>query len=142
MSEKNSLHQAFLETKYVISPNQYHKKPVEIRIGNELTDLDIYPAFKSFGFLTAWNPLPHILTDEKNIVRNQELKFEIENLGYHVFDGIGISKDELWQEASFFILNIDLETLNKLAENYGQLAFVFGQKYSLVGLTYTTMSNK
>jgi hypothetical protein len=136
MSVENNFHQAFLETKYVILPNQYHKEAIKIIIGKELTELDVYPDFKSFGFLTAWNPLPNILTDEENILRNQELKVDIENLGYYVYDGFGVSKDELWQEASFFILNIDLEILKVLSKKYGQLAFVYGQKYSLSGLIY------
>jgi hypothetical protein len=134
----SDLHKAFLQTNYKVLPNKYCQHAITIQIGKELSELKVFTDYKSFGFLTAWNPLPAILTDEENKLRNQELKAEIANLGYEVYDGIGISKDLTWKESSFFILNIDLKTLSGLAKKYGQLAFVYGQEYSLSRLIYVS----
>lgn len=136
MEISNDLHQAFLQTNYKILPNKYCKNTISIQISKELPELRVFPDYKSFGFLTAWNPLPNILTNEENKARNLKLKSQIEKLGYCVLDGLGVSKDQSWQEPSFFILNIDLKTLNGLAKKYGQLAFVYGEIDSLVKLIY------
>lgn len=105
---------------------------------------EIIPKFdylNSWAFLTAWNPLPEILSEAENKHRNLELEEDIRvlNLKYHL--GVGISENEKWQEDSFFIENCTEEIAVKLAMKYGQLAFVFGEINKPVSLVYTQKCN-
>ncbi|WP_293892287.1 DUF3293 domain-containing protein [Flavobacterium sp.] len=123
------IHQAFLGTTYkVLNPT------IDIKINTKITVLN---HLNSWAFITAWNPLPEILTLEENKNRNNQLGQDINNLGLKYCLGIGISEDELWSEESFLIENITLEKTHELAVKYGQLAFVFGQKNGDADLVYS-----
>lgn len=123
-------HQAFLNTTYSVKGNYNFDIKVNCII-DKANHLD------SFAFITAWNPLPEILSFEENQNRNIELKKDVENLNLKCVDGIGVSDDGKWSEESYFIENISLEKANELAKKYGQLAFIFGYKNNKAGLVYT-----
>ena len=76
----------------------------------------------------------HFLSDEldtyvTNHSENEpELLAQLNAANYETYPGIGISKDEKWSEASFFIVNIDLEAAHSIASQFGQLAFLYGDR--------------
>jgi hypothetical protein len=99
--------------------------------------LSEYSRINTWAFITAWNPLPKILTKLENNIRNNQLKIQLNEEGFIFHLGVGISKNEDWSEDSFFIENIDLETANDLSLKYGQLAFLYGDKLNGNQLIFT-----
>jgi hypothetical protein len=117
---------AFKDTDYIV--NIKHNETITINVDKVNLNLDraIKP-HKTWAFITAYNPLPKILSDSENTARNSNLKQDIESLGFQLFTGYGIAKDKSWKEESFFITGIDKENAIKLGVKYGQLAIVIGQ---------------
>jgi hypothetical protein len=128
------MEQAFLETNYIILIDE----PIVLKIG-ELPEemIQRFPTLKTWAFITAWNPLPDIYEKEENDKRNAQLKDILEQNGFVVHPGIGISKQEDWSEESFFIENIDLESANAYSSKFGQLAFVYGDRENGNQLVFT-----
>lgn len=126
---KEETHQAFLETVYTVLTNPNF----DIRI-NEIVKGK--SSLASWAFITAWNPLPQIVSLEENKQRNKKLENDLNQLDLIYTNGIGVSKDGLWSEESFFIENISLDKARELAVKYGQLAFVFGYKNNKAVLVY------
>ena len=127
---KEETHQAFLNTIFKVKGIYNFDIKIDCLI-EKANHLD------SYAFITAWNPLPVILSLEENRKRNQELENELISNGMDYSQGIGISADGNWSEESFFVENISIEKANELAKKYGQLAFVFGYKNNKAALTYT-----
>jgi len=126
---KEETHQAFLETVYTVLTNPNF----DIRINEIVNEKS---SLASWAFITAWNPLPQILSLEENKQRNKKLENDLNQLDLIYTNGIGVSKDGLWSEESFFIENISLDKAKELAVKYGQLAFVFGTKNNKAALVY------
>lgn len=130
----DSLHQAFLDTHYTV-----HLEPdITLHIGGSNTNLlTALPHLTSWAFITAWNPLPNILNVEENLARNKLLRARLEQEGYVIQEGTGISADGTWAEASFLIENITLTDAHTMAKGFGQLAFVYGDREKGNELVYT-----
>jgi hypothetical protein len=124
------IHQAFLNTTFRI----FSVPVIDIKINKITPELN---HLNYWAFLTAWNPLPEILSEAENKRRNLELEEDFKALDLIYHQGIGISEDGNWQEDSFFIENCSEEKANELAEKYGQLAFVWGGKNKDASLIYT-----
>jgi len=122
-------HQAFLETVYTV----FNNPNFDIRISEIVVEKS---SLASWAFITAWNPLPQIVSLEENKQRNKKLENDLNQLDLIYTNGIGVSKDGLWSEESFFIENISLDKARELAVKYGQLAFVFGSKNNKAALVY------
>jgi hypothetical protein len=132
------MHQEFLETDYIVFKNQLFENDVILKI-NQIADY-IYFArddLKTCAFITAWNPLPEILTLDVNKSRNLEMKNDLIAKGYNFHDGIGVSADKTWSEESYLIENIDQNAANEIALKYGQKAFVFIDADRITKLIYT-----
>lgn len=123
-------HNAFVNTTFKVLLNPNFDIYID-KIVPEVQNLE------SWAFLSAWNPLPVVLSLEENKGRNQNLEMEIISSGYKYCHGIGISADKKWSEESFFIENISLDKTNEWAVKYGQLAFVYGEKSEKAQLVYT-----
>lgn len=127
---QQQIHQAFLNTTYKVVSN-----PVfNIKINEVVPEIS---ELTNWAFITAWNPLPDILSIEENRVRNLDLEEDIKTLGLKYKPGIGVSEDENWSEESFFVENISKNQIQDLAIKYGQLAYVFGSKNEKAALIYT-----
>jgi hypothetical protein len=130
----NEIEQAFLETSYII----HLQSDIVLKIGEMPADLlEHLPLLKTWAFITAWNPLPDILSKAENEQRNEDLQQYLLDRGYSIHKGIGISKDQSWAEESFFIENIELEDARTASAQFGQLAFVYGDKDSGNQLVFT-----
>lgn len=122
--DSNQIEQAFLETNYIA---EIENNPIVLKIGETPENLiQRFPKIKTWAFITAWNPLPDILTKSENDIRNNQLKVQLKEEGFIFYPGVGISKNEDWSEDSFFIENIELETANDISLKFGQLAFLYG----------------
>jgi hypothetical protein len=125
-------HETFMSTNFIIVKNDIFIDSVILKIG----EIHILPAnIRSWAYITAWNPLPTILTFEENVSRNNNLLNDLTNRGYKFHLGKGVSADGEWEEESFFIENINKATALELAIKYGQMAFVYGiinQKAELI----------
>jgi hypothetical protein len=130
---------AFRATNYIILKNKVFSKDLILNIGivNEISEV---VTLKEWAFITAWNPLPEILSFEENVERNNILKEELLSLGYVCHLGKGVSSDGQWQEESFFIENIDKLAALAISNKYGQLAFVHGVLNKEAELVYSTFS--
>lgn len=127
---QEQIHQAFLDTTYkVISTPSFN-----IKINTIIPETQ---HLNSWAFLTAWNPLPKVLSDIENKKRNQQLEGDLKSVSLIYCKAIGISEDEKWSEESFFIENISKEQIHFLAVKYGQLAYVHGIKNEKAQLIYT-----
>ncbi len=130
----NEIEQAFLETQFVI----HLQSDIVLKIGELPSDLLVHlPMLKNWAFITAWNPLPDILSKAENEQRNEDLQQYLFDRGYSIHKGIGISKDQSWSEESFFIENISLEDARAASAQFGQLAFVYGERESENRLVFT-----
>lgn len=135
-------HQAFLETLYTVKKSDMIPEVVVIRIGNHASELEaIMPHLNSWAFITAFNPLPEILSHEENLQRNKNLMTFLIGGNFRLHPGVGISGDGRWQEESFLIENIDREEAKSIAKQFGQLAFVWGRRNECAELVYTSVSN-
>ena len=132
--QSTEIEQAFLETSYII----HLQGEIVLRIGEMPADLlKQLPSLETWAFITAWNPLPDILSKAENDVRNAALQRHLIDQGYTVHNGIGISKDQSWSEESFFIENISLEDARQASAKFGQLAFVYGDRETGNQLVFT-----
>jgi hypothetical protein len=130
----NEIEQAFIETQYVI----HLQSDIVLKIGEMPADLfEHLPLLKTWAFITAWNPLPDILSKAENEQRNEDLERYLLDRGYNIHKGIGISKDQTWSEVSFFIENIELEDARLASMQFGQLAFVYGDRNNGNQLIFT-----
>jgi hypothetical protein len=121
--DSTQIEKAFLETNYIVQI----ENPIVLKIGEIPKQLlQNFPLLKNWAFITAWNPLPDILSQSENDFRNNQLQVQLKEDGFIFHSGIGISKNEDWSEDSFFIENIDFETANAISIKYGQLAFLYG----------------
>jgi hypothetical protein len=116
---------AFKSTDYIILKNEKFSNDVVLKIGI-INEINSDESIKEWAFITAWNPLPEILSLEENLERNNALLTELTSLGYGCHVGKGVSSDGKWEEESFFIENIDRDTGISISNKYGQLAFVYG----------------
>ncbi len=128
---------AFKSTDYIVLKNEIIPSDVILKIGI-VNDINGITKISEWVFITAWNPLPEILSDAENIKRNNELFNELLSLGYVCHLGKGVSSDGKWQEDSFFIENINRNTALSLANKYGQLAFVYGTLNTAAELVYSS----
>jgi hypothetical protein len=130
----NEIEQAFLETNYIV----HLQSDIVLKIGEMAADLvEHLPLLKNWAFITAWNPLPDILSNAENEQRNEDLQQYLLDRGYSIHKGVGISKDQTWSEDSFFIENISLEDARQASAKFGQLAFVFGDRKHVNQLVFT-----
>ena len=131
------IHKAFMSTNFIIQKNDVFPDDIILKIGNVH---ELNTNIKSWAFITAWNPLPVILTYEENVAKNNSLLSDLTNDGYICHLGKGVSADGKWEEESFFIENINKATALEFAVKYGQMAFVYGESNKEAELMYTSIA--
>ena len=82
----------------------------------------------TWAFITAWNPLPEILSKSENDERNKQLEKEIGERSLKYKKGLGKADDGSWSEESYFIENISIVEALELGKLYGQKAIVMGER--------------
>ena len=100
-----------------------------LRIGSISEDMyKEYRTLMTWAFITAWNPLPEILSIPENNKRNKLLEKELKKRDLHYTKGLGKADDGHWSEDSFFIKNISTLEAVKLGNMFGQKAIVMGER--------------
>jgi deoxyadenosine/deoxycytidine kinase len=133
MNLKNQYHNFFKNTKYLVYFNN-SSFAIEIDKNNKWLD-DILQKNNGWAFITAYNPLPEILTGEENKKRNKDLESQIKKSGYKYFKAVGKGENN-WEEESFLIINITKEHAMELGKKYSQLAILYGKKHETAGIIY------
>lgn len=134
---KQELEAAFLNTNYTVLKNDTFKEEIVLKIGEKIDLSSALPSLIEWAFITAWNPLPEILSNEQNKQRNTAFITELNKNGFVSHLGLGISEDGKWFEESFFIENISKEKAMFYANKFGQLAFLHGINNQKAELIFT-----
>ncbi len=118
--------------------------PIFISLDSKNPELDEYLGkncfdYQSWVFLTAYNPGSKVQTDEINTSRQAELLNLIRRIGHSYLPGVGGSRDNSWPvEKSVLILNLEINKANELALQFGQKAFLYGEKGKTANLEWTS----
>lgn len=100
-----------------------------IRVGEALPEsLHTLVGNHGWGFITAWNPHSVQRAIAENAAAQQQLltalRANVNLLALHPGVGIGTQG---WYEPSFFVLGLDLDTLDQLGGEYAQNAYIYGR---------------
>lgn len=137
----DELEQYYLNTTYSVYIDE---TKFDIKIGQSVPDvikktLDEEKE-KTAVILTAWNPRSQLFPLLENQNRNNELKANLLNNHYTVFNAIGQGADSSWPaEESFFIVGITKENAEQYATNFGQYAYVLLEIDKKVSLEFSTI---
>ena len=129
MTSNKTIHpgliRAYREAKYVVQ----YLEPIELRIGRANKSLkgllDVFDVTTA-AFITAFNPYSEVLSDAENEQAQNELRSDIEKLGYEGVFGYGQDVAEEWpREQSYLAVGITESQAEALADKYGQNAYVW-----------------
>jgi Protein of unknown function (DUF3293) len=81
---------------------------------------------RRFSILTAANPFSQSFSDAENAARNDNLKLELEKLGFEFDWSYGEQADQTWREDGFVIFDAPLEVTLELARKFEQNAILYG----------------
>jgi Protein of unknown function (DUF3293) len=81
---------------------------------------------RRFSVLTAANPFSQSFSDAENAARNDNLKLELEELGFEFDWSYGEQADQSWREDGFVIFDAPLEVTLELARKFEQNAILYG----------------
>ena len=121
-----TLLQSYQNAIYVVDVNgEKH----EFRVGNLHTSLDKLLSSEKVSqaiFITAFNPASIHYPIDINLKNNKRLREDLVKLGYSFFHGYGGDEENMWpKEGSLLVLNVDLDTADKLAIKYQQNAYLW-----------------
>ena len=129
----------FEATRYYLTDNRLAIKGTYFEVGQP------YPIIREWmqnndvqtiAIITAHNPLPDILSEAENDTRNVQLAASLEHLGYSYYAARGEAINGTWAEDSFAILNCDATKAQTIAQQYGQVAFLYIDINALPRLVY------
>ena len=114
----------YQNTDYIIDDDP----PLLVHIGEQNDGLRIlFASFnvESAAFITAWNPGSVKLTMDENYDRQADLFEDISGQRLNYFVARGESAEDGWSEESYLVLGINHNEALKLAQKYGQNAFLW-----------------
>jgi hypothetical protein len=121
-----SLREAFLDTSYMVNLDMvsWATIRIDLPLPAELREL---VGSRAWGFITAWNPRASRRAHSENIAAQRELLAALQALpGIAVRPAIGVGNTG-WSEPSLFVVGADAATLDPLARQHGQHAYVQGR---------------
>lgn len=117
--------QAYQQTTYRVLAPEF-----DIRIGELHPNLDQFlrkSGYKTWAFITAWNPKSQELSTSENRARNSSLLSRLKSHQLSTYKALGIPDEGDWTpEESFFIPDISRQQAMELGLQHGQNAIVFG----------------
>ena len=118
--------QAYQQTTYrVIDPE------FDIHIGELHPKLDRFwrkSGYKTWAFITAWNPKSQELSTSENRARNRSMISQLKSHNLSSYKALGIPDEGDWTpEKSFFVPDISRQQAIELGEKFSQNAIVFGE---------------
>jgi Protein of unknown function (DUF3293) len=111
---------AYLETVYNTAAHRF-------TLSNQDHGLELF-VNRRFSVLTAANPFSQQYSDSVNSARNEQLKLEIEKLGFEHDWSYGEQSDQSWREDGFVIFDAPLKVTLELARKFEQNAILYGEK--------------
>lgn len=135
--DNTELETAFLNTNYIILKNDVFLEDIVLKIGEVHDFSSTLHNLKEWVFITAWNPLPDILSKDQNEKRNAALLDQLKADGFKSHFGQGVSADGEWFEDSFFIENLSKDKALFYASKFGQVAFVHCSANEKAELVFT-----
>lgn len=131
--------QVYTNTEYKVFDERITRPLVVGKIQPEIDLLLEELNFKTYAYLTAWNPRSISLADEVNLSRNKELVACFEKIPeIQWLPGIAKSYEPGWPgEECYLILGISREIVEQLAFHFEQNAYLFGELHSPVELVFT-----
>lgn len=117
----NALLQAYEQTNYCFDE-------ITLNIGKPSKQVaERLKPYKPLGalFITAWNPLGEVATDEDNKNANMKLYQDLISRNLNVIEGYGESPDGIWREDSFFAYPVNRQLSLELCKVYKQNAVVY-----------------
>ncbi len=128
-----SLLAAFRATHYLVCLD--FVEWVDIRIDQPLpAALQVLVATQAWGFITAWNPRAEPRDPADNLAAQRQLLAALRAWpGAAIHPGVGIGASG-WHEPSLFVIGPDTATLDRLARQHEQLAYVHGHADSMAHL--------
>jgi len=121
------LSKAYRNTRYMVQSPE-----MEIKIGLKNEELDVF-LFDNhcwqWAFISAFNPGSKALPPAQNEQNHQKLRERINALKLRTCEGLGIpAQEEDWKpEKNFLILDISRVQAIAIAQEFGQLALLFGE---------------
>ncbi len=103
----------------------YNTAAYRFRLSNTDQGLGLYNG-RRFSVLTAANPFSQSFSDLENATRNQNLKLEIEKLGFEHDWSAGEQADQSWREEGFVIFDAPLAVILELGRKFEQNAILHG----------------
>lgn len=110
-----------------------------IRIGKalprELQDL-LESEQTPWGFITAWNPFARKAPRERNRLRQRELLGAMCEHEVILRAGVGVGRHAArdWREPSLFVVGLEFDVLDALAQRFDQAAIVRGRGFGVAEL--------
>jgi len=132
--------EAFLNTNYVLNDDKHPLSSYIFRIGKpykEISDWMKRHNHSSWCMLTAWNPLPEVLTEEENNKRNYSLELVLKMHDLKYYNAYGQADDDEWQEHGFWILDCSFSLAESIASDFKQLAYLYGDLNGKTELIYS-----
>ena len=121
-----TLREAFRETSYLVNLDAVTWATIRIDLP---LPLELVPVVGSrpWAFITAWNPQARRRAHAENMAAQRELLTALQGLpDVALRPAIGVGSTG-WSEPSLFVAGPDLATLDALARQHGQRAYVHGQ---------------
>ena len=82
----------------------------------------------SWAFISAYNPASKVLSKEENEQRHQQLLNQLAAHSMRYTEAVGMSQRGDWpEERSVLVLDIPLTRAQTIAQQFGQLAIVYGR---------------
>lgn len=80
---------------------------------------------RSWGIITAYNPMSRVLNPEENALRTIELIAELDQRSLPHSEAVNAADDGSWPEPGRVVRGIDRDALLRLAHRFGQRAVVW-----------------
>jgi Protein of unknown function (DUF3293) len=130
---------SYLRTTYFVLANtSLIREDIGLRIGETSAALDTLLArfgAPRWAYLTAYNPQSTALEAADNAHRQAKLLSTLASGDYRVFPGRSVADTEDWpDEESVLVVEIHLDCARKLAADFGQYGFLFGESHGPVEL--------
>jgi triacylglycerol esterase/lipase EstA (alpha/beta hydrolase family) len=137
------LDDAYRATSYLLFLPEY---TVSLRIEEPASALDDWLAregYKTWAFISAYNPRSQPLSKEENRIRHQQLIEHVESRHQPWREGMGRPDRSDWKpEYGLFLPGITKRDAMALARRFQQNALLFGTRGQPPQLIYTDLSNK
>ena len=105
-----------------------HHSGIYIKVGQLNHELDhILEEYNAttWAFVTAWNPGGKSLSLEENLKRQIKLLLDIKD--HILMEGSAKAQDGSWEEDSYLVIGISRDESRNICNQYGQLAFLYGE---------------